>query len=196
MLQIVFESVSYEGQPAKHVDKSLQLEAKRRALTVAPYNAGAWLQYGSMAKFTFKYKEDEYDPFLINSIVFSNHRPYYLSSFGTYKLIDLLHLLYGIQSSSVVIRDLPESVEQVDALVCPLVRVSRVMDEVCATFGQGESQCMAHSWPVKHWQQVMSLAETENVCTAERTAPIEDLMYQPQVIDWSTEPRSAGAKAP
>lgn len=196
LLQIVFENVWYEGQPPRRIDESLELEAKRRTLMVAPYNAEAWSRYGSMVKFAFKYKENEYDRYFINAIVYSNHRPYYLSSFGTYKLIDLLQLLYGNQSSEIEIRDLPESVELVDALVCPLVRVSRVMDEVCASSGQGENQCMAHSWPVKHWQQVVALAEAENVCTDERTAPIDDLWYQPQDIDWSTEPRFAGTAAP
>ena len=196
LLQIVFESVSYEGQPAKQVDKSLQLEAKRRALSVAPYNAEAWFQYGIQATFVFKYKEDEADPFYINAIAYSNHRPYYLSMYGRSVIGKLMWLLYEDMSTFTDIRDLPESVEQVDALVCPLVRVTRVMQEVCETTGVDEMYCMAHSWPVKHWQQVMSLAETENVCTAERTAPIEDLMYQPQVIDWSTVPRSASATTP
>ena len=196
LLQIVFENVSYEGQPAKRVDESLQLEAKRRALTVAPYNAEAWFQYGLQAAFVFKYKEDEAAPFYINAIAYSNHRPYYLSMYGRSVIGNLMWLLYEDMSTFTDIRDLPESREQVDALVCPLVRVTRVMQEVCETTGSEEMYCLAHSWPVKHWQQVMSLAETENVCTAERTAPIEELFYQPQVIDWSTELRSAGAKAP
>lgn len=195
LLQIAFENVWYEGQPRRHIDESVELEARRRTLMVAPYNAEAWSKYGSMAKFAFKYKEDEYDPYFINAIVFSNHRPDYLLQFGTYKLIDLLQTLYHAPTNTIVIRDLPESVELVDALVCPLVRVTRVMDEVCATSGQGENQCGA-SWPIAHWQQVMALAETEGVCTAERTTPVEELFYQPQVIDWDAQPRSAGAVAP
>jgi hypothetical protein len=190
LLQIVFENVSYEGQPRKQVDESLQLEAKRRALTVAPYNAEAWFQYGSQATFVFKYKEDEADPFLINAIAYSNHRPFYLKNYGNLKLGKLLWLLYGDMSTSIQIRDLPESMEQTDALVCPLVRLTRVMGEVCATSGQGENQCMAGSWPVAQWDQIVAMAEVDHVCTAERTAPIAELMFQPHVIDWSAVPRT------
>ena len=196
LLQIVFESGSYEGYPVKRVDPQLKLEASRRVLSVEPFNPKAWFGYASDATFVFHYKEDEADPFWINAIAYSNHRPYFLVEFGKSKLRDLMWLLYQSMMNDVQVRDLPESVEQVDALVCPLIRAKRVMDQICATSGRGESACGLGEATLRQIRQVEALALAENVCTAERTAPVDDLMYQPQVIDWSAVPRFVGDTTP
>ena len=196
LLKIVFESGSYEGYPRKQVDPQLELEASRRVLTVEPFSAKAWSHYASSAAFVFHYKEDQADPFWINAIVYSNHNPFYIVNFAKTKLTHLLLLLYDDMSNDVQVRDLPESAEQVTSMVCPLIRVTRVLDQVCTTSAKGHPSCSLDDSILRKFSQVKALASAEHVCTAELTAPIDDLIYQPQEIDWSAVPRSISTVAP
>ena len=189
LLQIVFEASSYESYPLKHVDPQLQLETSRRVLTVEPFSAKAWVSYASNATFVFHYKEDQADPFWINAMVYSNHNPFYIVNFAKSKLTNLLLLLYDDMSNDVQVRDLPESTEQVTSMVCPLIRVTRVLDQVCTTSAKGHPSCSLADSTLRKFSQIKALAKAEHVCTAELTTPIDDLIYQPQVIDWSAVPR-------
>jgi hypothetical protein len=161
------------------------VENIRKALVVAQFDPDLW---SLMAQLMGRTDGDENgspsDPYLINSVVYSNYRPDKIYDFA----VATEHWLSNSFSRRKLALDEWSSVEQLDAVgereMCSLIRLSRLYEAQCP----GDRWYCFYGGLPNHRVKSMDKAAEFDMCKAERKAPLAALAYEPQDVGLMSSP--------
>ncbi|WP_371228242.1 hypothetical protein [Roseovarius sp. 2305UL8-3] len=174
------------GEPMKKEDWALSPEDKkemvRRQLVASPYESGHWWRMSEIL--WHELAPDELlsvDPYLINTVVYSNHSMWELKRLMQKKK-DQLELTqetaYGELGGYTLTQDVDNDI------ICPLIRAQRLYEKVClATKDEHSSSCEYSKYYQADLDAIWADAVERQICTKERFSPVSWLYYEPVPVE-------------
>lgn len=168
----------------------------KRALLAHPYDGFLWSELGDLvARSLDPDNPEEADPFYINGMVYSNFHPSTVGAYRFHRKALYLHVNPGplavIRSrgdrqkpTGTVLGNMPP-----DALICPLIRITRFEDALCEETGDPD-QCHSGQKNEMILRNAESKAGVQGICHSELRGTFEDLVYTPFPDALSDQPVS------
>ena len=147
----------------------------RKRLTLAhPFDAAVWFETG---QYMFVDSDDDapFAPYFENAIYYSQHDAGILQQV----MIMTLRALQTEDWLSGATGDAAPAITRDAAQLCPVIRLSRVFEAVCANALYGTCEDMSEAYPMA---AIKAAVTSNNLCQHERTAAVQDLLYAPVTI--------------
>ncbi|MGQ0567598.1 MAG: hypothetical protein ACT4OK_21385 [Gemmobacter sp.] len=166
-----------------------ELIARFAALfALAPYGGDTWARYGELMAAGLDWQDLNPDRaeavrhIYQNGVYYTNHSPDNVRALDHFNRTVWNWFEQG-PNRRFATDDTAAGRERFDRLViCPTVRSIRVLTAVCEG-GPGRIACPRPDDPADEAHVLLTRAEERGACTAERTAPVESLAYDPAPAD-------------
>ncbi len=160
----------------------------RRYVAASPYSGGAWQRMANAIPDSFQSEQNlrrqaiTYDPIRVNAVYYGGHDDGSLYGYLQSKLA-IFRKLRALEEEG---RPNPFSeAEELDHVLCPLVRLDRLHRARCEADGLNDQSCYLWAPSIQaDIRQSVTAIERQGVCRYERTAPLTDLLYtEPMPFD-------------
>jgi hypothetical protein len=151
---------------------------EQRLAAGAIFDAGAWADIGLTKRNSARSSADMLlaDPYYINAMYYGNYAQEYTTGMMAAK--SDLFSLHQMLAENDQPTELTDTQLEQDVL-CPLARVDRIFVAMCEANPDPNHPCSDFEEVYPSYRVAMDYIVAEGACEAERTAPIEDLLYVP-----------------
>jgi hypothetical protein len=160
-----------------------RLAFSRDLVVAMPLNGGSW--GGLASEMSRAYRDDPLetyvDPIYINSLAYSKHQSSLLSNFAYDKLVRLEDIEDQTRSGAAA----PPIETLAERLSCPLVRILRLIEAVCAT-PDDFTICGPVEGEAGRFNAAVAPAVDAGFCAWERWGPVSLLVFEPVEVDVGT----------
>jgi hypothetical protein len=173
-------------------DLAQQVALLKASLYLRPYESARWFELAEVSSYQLDPENPEKsDPYFINAIVYSNHRPEAVAAYRAHR--ERLYVMVNPgQLASIRKRgDLHRPTgtalgEMTDAdLICPYIRVSRLKEALCDETGD-PGYCHGGRKNEEILRGAMSKAGVKGICKSEKKMTLEQLVFEPVETDVET----------
>lgn len=161
------------GAPAERADEARALWKKM--LVLGSHDPGVWAAGVRLEGYLGNWARPAVTgPYFVNDIYYSNHDPNSLTDY----LVTLFRLHEMAQRpESLPVGTTPDALDD-EHLLCPMFRAQRLYEAVCAAWPD-DLGCNSAGADANVPDEVRRLMSKTATCLRERTAPVEELLFQP-----------------
>lgn len=163
-----------------------KLEKLTRALlTGSPFNGNDWSEYAMLVTFSVSPLDfNRPDPFYGNAVAYSNHTPEQLRTFMGYKVLRLeVFLAAQLQGVTEIEGEAIDYGAMTEAMVCPAIRLHRLWTQSCLN-DRDDFSCQTNASAEDAIANLYEQAVVNGICSYEKSADLEDLLYRPVEVTW------------
>ncbi len=164
----------------KRPDQAMQLSVLRNLLAVAPYNPTAWMQMATLQSAGLPVAETSVlAPAVANAVSYSNHQTTVLA-----EMTGLYAMAYANGTADARLAAIRSETYTFPAafdtdVSCPYTRLVRLLEEACRIQDIPAGECRNAGAALPEMLDSVNEIAARGACVAERTAPIEALVFEP-----------------